>query len=359
MCFMKNKKMILSSLLVTILLINAFLFKDIIKKEQGDYKDTDINIVLSLEDKITKNSMWCGTFNLIWNDLKNELAHQDIVFSPQLEIVENLNKGTFNNSYLSDNSYYKKLGIIKPELKAEIKTAIKDKFNENSAILDDFDFTYNGDKNYFLYAMLIKEFKFPYVFSKLDNDKFKNIKNVKYFGINSETDKKVYNQVEVLYYDNEDSFAVKLNTKENEEIILSRGFKGNSFNEIYDFINAKNKEFNGSKTFDSHDYLKIPNIDFKIKEEFKELEKKDFLFANQDTYYIDKAIQTIEFKLDHEGGKLKSEAGMSVNETSAAISSKRYFYFNDDFVIILKEKDKNLPYFAAYISDIKSVQNIA
>lgn len=33
-----------------------------------------MNAVLSLEDKIADDTVWCGTFNLIWNDLKNELA---------------------------------------------------------------------------------------------------------------------------------------------------------------------------------------------------------------------------------------------------------------------------------------------
>ena len=28
------------------------------------------DVILSLEDTITNNSVWCGTFNLIWNDLK-------------------------------------------------------------------------------------------------------------------------------------------------------------------------------------------------------------------------------------------------------------------------------------------------
>ena len=36
--------------------------------------NTKLNIVTSLEDEITSNTAWCGTFNLIWNDLKNDLA---------------------------------------------------------------------------------------------------------------------------------------------------------------------------------------------------------------------------------------------------------------------------------------------
>ena len=46
-----------------------------------------ISSVLSLEDKIQENTIWCGTFQLIWNDLKNDLAKQDIVFNPQLKVV--------------------------------------------------------------------------------------------------------------------------------------------------------------------------------------------------------------------------------------------------------------------------------
>ena len=41
--------------------------------------NTKLNIVTSLEDEITSNTAWCGTFNLIWNDLKNDLAKQDII----------------------------------------------------------------------------------------------------------------------------------------------------------------------------------------------------------------------------------------------------------------------------------------
>ena len=82
------------------------------------------DVILSLEDTITNNSVWCGTFNLIWNDLKNDLAKQDIVFSPQLEVVENLNKSTFTTDELSEDSYYKKYGTPSIELKEEIDNKI-------------------------------------------------------------------------------------------------------------------------------------------------------------------------------------------------------------------------------------------
>ena len=67
-----------------------------------------VTTVLSLEDEIQNDTIWCGTFQLIWNDLKNDLAKQDIVFTPQLEVVENLNKETFTVKDISEEYYYKK-----------------------------------------------------------------------------------------------------------------------------------------------------------------------------------------------------------------------------------------------------------
>ena len=87
-----------------------------------------------------------------------------------------------------------------------------------------------------------------------------------------------------------------------------------------------------------------------------ELENKNFQFSNGDEYYIEKALQTIEFEIDKKGGKIKSEAGMMVNKAAIIADEPREFLVDDTFTIFLKEKDKELPYFAARISDISKVQ---
>ena len=112
----------------------------------------EINTVLTLEDEIQNDAIWCGTFQLIWNDLKNDLAKQDIVFSPQMQVIENLNKETFTTKDISEEYYYKKVGSPSIALKEEIEKAIKDKFNEKSKILDDFEWEGRDPKDYFLYA---------------------------------------------------------------------------------------------------------------------------------------------------------------------------------------------------------------
>lgn len=316
-----------------------------------------ITTALTLEDEITNDTIWCGTFQLIWNDLKNDLAKQDIVFTPQLEVVENLNKETFTTKDISDEYYYKKVGTPSLALKEEIEKAIKDKFNETSDILDDFEWENRDPKDHFLYAMLKKEFKFEKAFEELSNDTFGEYENIKYFGIKSRDKDELRKQVKVLYYNSEDDFAIKLNTKQEDEVILCKNPEGKSFNEIFKNITDKEKNYNGNKRLTEAEKLKVPNIKLKEKTEFTEIQDKPYLFSNGDVYSIEKAIQTIEFELDRTGGKIKSEAGiMNKAESAMPIDEPRKFYIDDTFAIFLIEEDKEVPYFAGLINDITKFQ---
>ena len=73
------------------------------------------------------------------------------------------------------------------------------------------------------------------------------------------------------------------------------------------------------------------------------------IFKDND-YTLDRALQTIEFKLDNAGGKVKSEAAISNKNT--AVESGRYFNFSDDFILFVKESNQELPYLALNIKNI-------
>ena len=320
-------------------------------------KETEgINTIATLEDEVTQNTIWCGTFQLIWNDLKNDLAKQDILFNPQIEMVENLNKGTFSTRDLSERYYYKKLGKPTVNLKQEIENAIKDKFNETSNILEDFDWNNNENDSYFLYAMLKKEFQFEHKFEELENGKFAEVEDVKFFGINANNNnEELRDQVEVLYYNSKDDFAIKLDTRQDDEVILCKNPQGNTFNEIYTNILNQERNYHGEDDLQSGELLKIPNIKLAEKHEFTELENKPFTFSTGEQYYIEKALQTIEFTLDKTGGRVESEAGMMANKTSI-IAEPREFSVDNTFAIFLIEEDRQNPYFAAKIDDITKFQ---
>jgi len=376
---MKSKKGIIIILIIVIILIVTGILILNRKNIKGGNKATElektsgISVVPTMRDTITADSSWCGTFQLIWNDLKNDVVKKDIEFNPQLEVVKNLNKEEFDDSMLSEEYYYKIYGAKSLELKKQIEDGIKKKFNQTSDILEDFDWSEDAldDPNnpyirrYFFYTMLYRKFEFLQEFDKLENGVFgKNYKDVNYFGIDKNTKNSVGNQIEVLYYNSKDDFAILINTKTDDEVIFCKSPRGNNFNEIYDNMNSEANKYKGSKTFKNVDEFKAPNLTFNEKKEYTDLEGKPFKTADPiyDTGEIVKALQTVKFSLDEKGGEIKSEAGMDVvfKATSIAEPKKedepRYFYVDDTFAIFLREKGKSKPYFAGRVDDITKFQ---
>ena len=63
--------------------------------------------------------------------------------------------------------------------------------------------------------------------------------------------------------------------------------------------------------------------------------------------------------MNNKGVKLKSEAGLTAVTTSLLPPEElvpRLFYFDNTFVMFLKEKDKTKPYFALRVNDITKFQ---
>lgn len=333
------------------------------KSQEIKKSPNEIQVLPTTVDTIYDNSSWCGTFQLVWNDLLDELALNGKIES-ELEIVKSLNQRKFVKEDLSEEYYYKKFGLKTLKLKAEIENAIKKKFNEKSDILDTLDWSIaelndpndNNFSKYLFYAMLKRDFKFEKEFTVLDNGNFGTIENVKYFGIDSNTVKSVRKQVDVLYYNSKDSFAVTLNAKDKDQVILVKGLKGNNFDEIYKNLSNEKEKFKGDTVFGEEDTLKVPNLEFKLSKKYEDLVGLEFPTNKNVTGIITEALQTIQFKLDNTGGSIKSEAAMEVDQAVMISNEIREFNFDSSFTIFLKEADKDKPYFAANVTDIKLFQ---
>ena len=304
-----------------------------------------------------KNQVWVGTFQLVWNDLVNELIKRPVEFVGYKSIMaENLNQKAFTTSDISESSYYKKWGLASPKLKKEIEQGIKEKFNEKSDILDGFDWT-PGYKKYFLYAMLKKDFEYVEKFDKLDDAEFRGSEGkVKYFGINKDSKSSLRDTVKVLYYNTKDDCALALKSKQGDIVYLYRTNDNKKLNELYSDMMSKAGSYKGNKWLSSKDEFKAPMIDFKSEREFPEICNKPI--KNTDLM-ISKAIETVQFKMDETGVKLKSEAAIMMKATSAGpghIITPRYFYFDGKYVIFLVENGKSKPYFAMKVEDAKKLQ---
>lgn len=302
-------------------------------------KKDKLNVVPTDISKIKGNTIWCPTLQLIWNDLKYVTGVKNIVFINDEDnvTVKELNQESFSKNMISNEYYYKNYGYMTFDLKNKIENDIEKLFNEKSDILDKFSFS-KESQDYFFYSILIRKFSFENPFDILSDNTF---------GINENSDEKLKNNIRVLFVDN-DGYAIKLLAKNNDEIILYKGMTKENFSEIYKLICEKNEE----KELNSDDTITISNLDFKVEFKYQELSNKIFYDKNLTLNRISDNLQTISFKLDNEGGKLKSEAGMSVRY--ACITHGRHFDFTNNFVLFFKEKNKDKPYFAINIDNINN-----
>ncbi len=300
-----------------------------------------------------QDRVWVGTFQLVWNDFMDKIAFNQIKFPAGTPVIVNeLNRQDFTEEDISDKCYYKYLGNIKKNTKKVIAKAIKRKFNETSDILDQLDLT-PSKQRFIVYAMLKKDFKFTVPFDKLGLDSFRDMQ-AEYFGISKDSRKELDDGVEVLFYDSPSDFAVKLETEGEDEVYLYKTSTTKTFNYIYDDMLKKQEAYQGSKKFGEEDELKVPNLNFFEEKIFEEICGNRVKGTN---LVIDKAIETVKFNMDNTGVELKSEAAMIAKMTALLPPEEsRYFYFNDTFVVFLKEKYKTKPYFALRVHDISKFQ---
>ena len=180
------------------------------------------------------NRVWVGTFQLAWNDLMDGIIKGQVEFDGGTPaVVQQLNRQLFKADQLNENSYYKTYGKVSPELKKTIETALKEKFNEKSDILDAFDWT-PAPQKYLVYAMLKKDFKFLTAFNKLKSERFgSSRKKVDYFGIDKNSDSALDNTIGVMFYNSSKDFAVEIYTKGDDRLYLYRTNDNKSFDKLY------------------------------------------------------------------------------------------------------------------------------
>jgi len=296
------------------------------------------------------NKVWCGTFNLVWNDFMNDVVKGNVEFRDgESELANELNKQSFKVDQLSENSYFKIHGqAMGEDLKNKIQNGIKQKFNEDSNLIDRID--WNDSNGYVLYAMLKKEFNFLEPFSTaMGSMTFNNSEpRIKCFGVDSSNNPIASKNVEVLFYNSEDDFAIKLKTKEGEEVILYKTTGENkSFEENYKEIKKQQINYSGKNTFEENDILRIPFIKVNDEINYDELCGREIKNSN---YYIKQALQTIDFELNNVGGSVKSEAVIDATQ-KAWTEKSRKMIFDSDFILYLKEESKEQPYFALKVDN--------
>lgn len=316
--------------IICILLVSgvAYGITSIVKK--FTYDNVTLNPTYqSTIDEHTINNLWVGTLDLAWKELEEQLGLNtiQIVGNDMPQIVSDLNTSIFTKDMLNKNDY--EISIEEEYNRKKINATL----NKELSFLEPFD-NFND---------LYREKTFG------DGEEY-----IKYFGINNGTEESVNQNVEVLFYNDESSdFAIKLKTREGDEIILYRTDENKSFDKYYEDIKRKSKMYDGSRELVYGEELYIPYVRVNGFISYSDLYNKEIEGTNGK--YIADVIQNVDFYLNEEGCNLSSKASL-ITEYNSIIN--RIFDFTDTFIIFMKEKDAEMPYFALKIDNDDILEKI-
>lgn len=203
------------------------------------------------------------------------------------------------------------------------------------------------------YSFLEKNIEFNYAFENIKDGINYNGVNVKVFGINEsngEAREKLQQQVKILNYKNDENFIISLKGKnEDDEIVLAKIPPQDSLSST---LNYALENSSGEQEMSSRDILKVPILKFNINKQYKELEGKDILNKGFTDYTLASALQRIQFSLTEKGAELKSKAEMYIAlGESIQSNAPKNLVFNKPFLLYMKEKGDNKPYFAMWVDN--------
>ena len=279
-------------------------------------------------DENTINNLWVGTLDLAWKELEDKIGLNKIELEGEMpQIANDLNESTFSKEMLNPNDY-----------KINVERTVTNGYKIDATLNKELNFLESFDN--------FSDFKWTFGNSE---------EYIKYFGINNASPEEMNKNVEILFYNKlnngsllSNDMAIKLKTKEGDEIILYRTDDKKSFDEYYEDIKAKTKNYKGRTEFSEDDELRIPYVKVNGMINYKQLYDKKI--KNSKGLYIYDVIQNVNFYLNERGCNLSSKATM-VTEYMGIGQDTKYCYFQDTFIVFMKEANSDKPYFALKVDN--------
>ncbi len=353
---MKKLKITLSALLILLIFClnveakdnETKYFVDAVSSET--LKSTKLTPVLDSPINTDENLVYCSTFQMAWNDLCNKYAMGTLEIEKAPDYVENLNALYKQQPLLSEDSYLAMSGTGKENILGKINDAVNRKFGYlyKDELPPKFNFQVRS-KDIVAFAYLYKSLEFGMPFDITDTRYMihrNKIFKINTFGFYRYMGEKFNNQFKVLYYTkNKKSLIIKLIGKSSEEVIISTLPVANNLRDTYNDII---KVIDSNKEFQSIEVLNfcIPKINFNIIGKYNELLGKKIINKRslRYKYYIKDAIHNICLNLNPNGSKT------FLRYSYMGIPDMVPVNIECPFVIYIKDKTKNMPYFMAYVA---------
>lgn len=295
-------------------------------KDISEYEQTQFLPTLEHCISTDTNSVYCATLLFAWNEARNIIGAPLSIPEEYQDLIL-LNASTSYRNVLKDNEYK-----VKGELQGDLITARAE-----------FD----------------KSLPFPCELQKFKNRLTFGGQKVAAFGVAGYDRDEMTNIVDILYYENDDNFIIKLAPTDTEhEIILFK--TGETYTTMAEMVAASDSLIKIGKQesmvdstrwkyqFEDDDMVMIPDMSFNISADFNKLINNTFT-AKHGSYRIIKAWERIAFLLNETGAKIESEAAVEMVleclelERPVRHEPKRMI-FDKPFFLMLHRTDAQYPY---------------
>jgi len=306
-----------------------------------------------------KNVLWCGTFQLAWNELC-ALVGEDLHFAGgDPPIVGTLNRKQFARSDVDEASYVAIADFVRNNVHEKIRRALKAKFGNAASprLIPARELT-PRPQDIVAYTYLQKNLEFGVPFERLEEPIVFAGTSLPAFGMGRETKPdhtKMYPQVAILFYQGPDDFAVELKTKtEGDKLLLAKVKPAGTLGGTIAAVQGRLSKAEAQEATYG-DVLAVPKFNFDVTRRFDELVGKQLTVKNPQVapdLVILSAAQNIRFELNEKGVKLRSESHIAIG-CSAAPRPKnpRRMILDKPFLVLLQRAGAKAPYFALWVDN--------
>jgi hypothetical protein len=303
-----------------------------------------------------RNIIFCSTFQIAWNEMKDTIIKEDILLDEHLDLVYRLNRQLSTREDISGDDYLAIAGFGTDNIAGRINEILKSRFGTEAPVVDS---KYNDDDVILAYAFMRKILEFENAFEDFENPltfhSGDNPSKVEAFGIFNYSDDRhgsLRSQVEIIEYSHRNDFIIRLKSKHpDDEIILAMTDPGETLLETYEKVNwriARSERYSSIDELRGNDFLQIPKIDLSIDHEYSSLLGLNLLNKGYEKYFVAEARQDLRFTLDESGATARSEAIFAIKKGD---DSFRIMLFDKPFMIYLKKKDASYPYLALWVGN--------
>ena len=336
----------------------SFSKEGLFKADVNTLTDTRLLAHPNLPWSAKKNTLWCGTLQLAWNQAvglvgeKLSFPRASASVAPEIQL---LNQMDFQGTDLDPKSYVALADFERNQVEAEISAALQKKFHgDASPELIPLKPMNPGPDDFVAYAYLYKNLAFAIPFGEIPVQRF-NDTYVKSFGFNQEMHLLTAPEGQVLIYDykSPDDFIIELKSKStDDQLILAKVDPGTTLAATTQTVLQRMKIAPPENTFGG-DALAVPKLNFDLRKDFKELEglvlQPGPSAKIHQPLMLSKVQQLVRFQLNEKGAVLKSEA--TVVAVATAMMTRHRLIFDRPFLLLMKQKDAPLPYLELWVAN--------